>query len=95
MDGSASHALPRFNMPFELGLDIGMRCAAPGKLSQKRCLVLERERYRYQAALSDISGNDIKAHEGKPEILVREVRNCSSSTLASESQAYKDLGYLQ
>jgi len=75
MDGSASYPLPRFNMPFELGLDIGMRCAASGRLSQKRCLVLERERYRYQAALSDISGNDIKAHEGKPEILVREVRN--------------------
>jgi hypothetical protein len=75
MDGSTSHALPRFNMPFELGLYIGMRYAAAGKLSQKRCLVLERERYRYQAALSDISGNDIKAHEGNPEILVREVRN--------------------
>jgi hypothetical protein len=30
MEASASH--PRFNMPFELGLDIGMRCAATGKL---------------------------------------------------------------
>ena len=67
--------LPRFNMPFELGIDIGCREASQGKLSQKKCLILERDRYRYQRVLSDISGNDIRAHGEDPEKLVRQLRN--------------------
>jgi len=67
--------LPRFNMPFELGLDLGCRAFGSGNLSEKKCLILEKERYRYQKVLSDISGNDIEAHNSNPEILVRRVRN--------------------
>lgn len=67
--------LPRFNMPFELGLDLGGRYFGNGRLNRKQCLILERERYRYQKVLSDIAGNDIRAHEGDPAILVLEVRN--------------------
>ena len=66
--------LPRFNMPFELGLDLGCRIFGSGQLSEKRCLILESERYRYQKVLSDISGNDIEAHHSAPETLVRRVR---------------------
>jgi hypothetical protein len=71
----AANSLPRLNMPFELGLDIGMRVAGKGKLARKRILIIERERFRYQAALSDLSGNDIKSHFESPEELVRQVRN--------------------
>jgi len=54
--------LPRFNMPYELGLDIGA-CEYGGKLlKSKRILILETERYHYQKVLSDISGQDISAH---------------------------------
>lgn len=67
--------LPRFNMPFELGIDIGCRESGEGQLSGKRCLVLEKERYRYQIVLSDISGNDIKSHDGDSKKVVRAVRN--------------------
>lgn len=67
--------LPRFNMPFELGLDLGCRYYGDESLSNKQCLILEKERYRYQQVLSDISGNDIRAHESDPERLVLEVRN--------------------
>ena len=64
--------LPRFNMPFELGIDFGCRASSKrGKLSTKKCLILEKERYRYRAVLSDISGNDIEAHDDDPERLVR------------------------
>ena len=42
----------RFNMPFELGLDIGCIRFKGGKWSRKKCLILEAERYRYKAALS-------------------------------------------
>lgn len=67
--------LPRFNMPFELGLDLGCRYYGDESLATKQCLILEKERYRYQQVLSDISGHDIRAHEGNPERLVLEVRN--------------------
>lgn len=66
---------PRYNMPFELGLDLGCRLFGSGELARKRCLVLERERYRYQKVLSDISGHDIAAHHNQPEILVRRIRD--------------------
>lgn len=68
-------ALPRFNMPFELGIDIGCREHGTEELQTKRCLVLEKERFRYQKVLSDIAGNDIKAHDNKPLVLVRAVRS--------------------
>jgi len=67
--------LPRFNMPFELGLDFGGRYFGPKALTRKRCLILEKERYRFQKVLSDISGSDIRAHNSDPETLVRNVRN--------------------
>jgi hypothetical protein len=60
----------RLNMPFELGLDVGCKNFGSGDLSQKRCLILEAEKYRYQAALSDLS-----AHRNEPEQAATEVRN--------------------
>jgi hypothetical protein len=33
------------------------------------------ERYRYQKAISDLSGNDIGFHGSEPESAVREIRN--------------------
>ena len=67
--------LPRFNMPFELGLDIGCKRFGSAELTEKKCLILEKEQYRYQRVLSDISGNDIEAHRGDGQTLVRKVRN--------------------
>jgi hypothetical protein len=66
---------PRFNMPFELGVDLGLREAGKGKLARKQCLILQEEPYRHQVVLSDLSGNDCRAHGGEPEELVRHVRN--------------------
>lgn len=65
----------RMNMPFELGLDVACRRFKGGKWSDKRLLILEAERFRYQAALSDLSNSDIAVHSGKPEGVVRAVRN--------------------
>jgi hypothetical protein len=67
--------LPRFNMPFELGLDLGCRFFGEPPLATKQCLILERQRDRYRRALSDISGNDIRAHRGEAKTLIGEVRN--------------------
>jgi len=65
----------RQNMPFELGLDIGCRKFANDHLKEKKCLILEKERYRFMKALSDLSGSDIKDHSNNPSKLVIQVRN--------------------
>ncbi len=65
----------RLNMPFELGLDVGCRAFKGGKWSKKKCLILEAEKYRYQAAISDMSNSDIAVHGNDPEAALREVRN--------------------
>ena len=63
-------------MPFELGLDFGCRHYGGGdRLSTKVILVLEEERYRYQATTSDLAGRDIEAHGGNYRLAVRKVRN--------------------
>lgn len=65
----------RLNMPFELGLDVGCRLFKSGKWQDKRCLILETQRYRYQAAISDLSNSDIAVHADDPETALTEVRN--------------------
>ncbi len=65
----------RLNMPFELGIDFGCRRYGNKPLSTKVILILEEERYRYQAAISDLAGSDIEAHGRKHENAVRKVRN--------------------
>lgn len=65
----------RLNMPFELGLDFGCRRFSGTRQARKVILVLEEERFRYQAAISDLAGSDIEAHHGDHAIAVRKVRN--------------------
>jgi len=69
----------RLNMPFELGLDVGCRTYGPRPFETKAILVLEERKYRYQAALSDISGRDIEVHEGNFALAIRKVRNWITS----------------
>lgn len=70
--------LPRFNMPLELGLFLGAR-----KFSDrnKACLILDKERYRFHAFISDIGGQDIKSHEGNPRIAIACVRDWLNASL--------------
>lgn len=72
---SGRRALPRFNMPFELGLDIGCRRFGRQQYGKKRTLILDSKRYRYQAFISDISGQDIHTHNNVPDNLIRRVRD--------------------
>ncbi|MEA1832020.1 hypothetical protein U8607_07985 [Methylobacterium durans] len=69
----------RLNMPFELGLDVGCRLYGADALCSKKCLILEAERYRYQAALSDLSNSDIAVHGNEPLSVLSEVRNWLSA----------------
>jgi len=65
----------RLNMPFELGIDYGCREFMGEKFKSKKLLLLEAEKYRYQAAISDLSGCDIKIHNNDPQKAIRQVRN--------------------
>ena len=72
-------------MPFELGLDVGCRLFGAGRGRTKRCLILETERYRYQAALSDLSNSDIAVHGDEPIRIFSEVRNWLSNQSGLEA----------
>lgn len=67
--------LPRFNMPLELGMFLAAKEFGDAKQRSKICLVLDRAPHRYQQFCSDIAGQDISAHQRKPEIAISEVRN--------------------
>ena len=69
---SKGSGLPRFNMPLELGMFLG---ATRFGRREKRCLVLDREQYRYQHYLSDIAGQDIEPHGNDPHQAIKKVRN--------------------
>ncbi len=67
--------LPRFNMPLELGVFLGARKFGTGPNQLKKCLIFDRELFRYQEFISDIAGQDIKSHDGCTRKLVIEIRN--------------------
>jgi hypothetical protein len=46
--------LPRFNMPLELGADLGLRLAGPPVQRRRKSLVLDADVHRYDKTLSDI-----------------------------------------
>jgi hypothetical protein len=77
VDGTTG--LARMNMPFELGLFLGAKRFGSGRQGRKAALVLDSKAYRYRAALSDISGQDICVHKGTPRRAIGEVRDWLNS----------------
>ena len=75
-----SSSLPRFNMPLELGLFLGAKAFGASDQQAKRCIILDKEPYRYQRYCSDIAGQDIRAHEGRPNKAIEVIRNWLSTT---------------
>ena len=71
----AESHLPRFNMPLELGLFLGARRYGDTQQRKKRLIVLDEDPFRYQKAISDISGQDVQCHDGEVEEAVRRVRD--------------------
>src|SRR5258708_23652647 len=61
---------PRFNMPFELGLTIGI--GTPGH----EWIVCESRRHRVSKSLSDLDGTDVYIHDGTVRGVFREL--CSA-----------------
>jgi hypothetical protein len=71
----ADSGLPRFNMPLELGMFLGAKRYGNPRQRRKLCLILDRDRYRYQEFCSDIAGQDIRAHQNDPAVLIRVLRD--------------------
>ena len=71
----AVSGLPRFNMPLELGLDLGCKRFGKAYQQEKVSLILDKEDYRYQRCISDIAGQDISVHGDDEKKLVGIIRN--------------------
>ena len=72
-DSDGIPPLPRFNMPLELGLFLGARRYGEKPQKEKRCIILDSERYRFQRFISDIAGQDIHSHDNTPSTCIEEV----------------------
>jgi hypothetical protein len=70
--GDAPTAVPRFNMPLELGMTITWQRLHP---SRHDWFVWESDHYRIQRSASDLNGTDACIHNGTPEGVLRELRN--------------------
>ena len=67
-----SNRVPRFNMPFELGLTIGMFHTRP---EQHHWYVFESTRHRAQRSLSDLNGTEAYVHEARPMKVLQTLRD--------------------
>ncbi|MES3150939.1 hypothetical protein [Sphingomonas faeni] len=71
----AGTKMPRFNMPLELGISLGIKWTGPPRQRRKRLLVLDEKKHQYDMSTSDLSGQDLSAHDGKPEKAMTCVRD--------------------
>lgn len=71
----------RFNMSYEMGLDIGCQEFGSGILKEKKCLIFDSNSHDYDISISDISAQDIKEHNDDPETLIVKVREWFVSLL--------------
>jgi hypothetical protein len=70
----SSAGLPRFNMPFELGLFMGARNFGGRSHQAKSALIMVTEAYVLPKYLSDLGGNDPQPHGGRPEKVIEVAR---------------------
>jgi hypothetical protein len=66
------NAYPRFNMPFELGLEIGYKYYCS---SDKKVLIMEKDEYISKKYLSDLAGVDIINHQKDQSKLIKGLRD--------------------
>ena len=76
----------RMNMPFELGIDYGLRNSGIPNLDKKQFLILEATKYDYMKAISDINGFDIKVHSNETEKIFDCLYSWFSETLKINKQ---------
>ena len=65
----------RMNMPFELGLDMGIRKFSTSSSPQKKFVIFEKNQYDLKKAISDLSGADVEYHQDDVEVLFKKLRD--------------------
>lgn len=80
-----SSGLPRFNMPLELGIDLGCKEFGNRRQRSKSLLVLDITENRYVKFISDIRGQDPKPHAGKPKKAINQLRDWLSDESGIET----------
>jgi hypothetical protein len=68
---SGALRVPRFNMPFELGLAYSI-----ARRQKHSFFVLVQHHYRLQASLSDLNGHDPHIHQGTQDGILRFLLDC-------------------
>jgi hypothetical protein len=79
------NGLPRFNMPLELGIDLGCKEFGSRLQKSKSLLILDRSENRYVKFISDIRGQDPKSHAGNSRRAVNQVRDWLSDQSGLET----------
>ena len=86
--------LPRFNMPLELGIFLGAKHYGDEAQGDKRVLILDVEKYRYQRFISDLAGMDIHEHGGDGVRAARETRNWLANVSRRKLDSAERIGHL-
>jgi hypothetical protein len=80
-------------MPLELGMFLAAKRFGVELQRRKNALILDRDRYRYQKFISDIAGQDIRAHDlGQAAAIsvTRDwLRSCSSRAMPGGSEIHR------
>jgi hypothetical protein len=80
---------PRFNMPFELGIDICLQRSE--QFRDKRMLILEIEKHSLKPIISDLGGNDTKHHNNVPKEVIKCIRDWFFSAIEKTETAYTEI----
>lgn len=80
--------LPRFNMPFELGIFLAAKQFGNKIQKTKNILVFEKEKFQSKIYLSDLNGIDPKAHENNCHTIILEVRNWLATSSGKRLPGY-------
>lgn len=66
-------------MPLELGIFIGAKAFGGKHHRRKAAVVFDTDRFRYQKYISDIAGQDIRAHGQQPSQAIHQTRDFLST----------------
>ena len=69
------HSLPRFNMPFELGLMMGAKKFGSKRQRQKHACIMTADEHVLPRYLSDLAGSDPTPHSGDPHKVIGIIRD--------------------
>lgn len=68
-----TNQLPRFNMPFELGIFYGLVYYDNAFSQNVNAVVLDKASFNYQKFLSDLNGIDIKVHNSDEFVAIEKI----------------------